>query len=311
MPLPTAAVTGAMSYIGSAVATSLLARGWDVVALTNRTRPLHPEQPPLPCRPLQFSDRAALVDSLRGAKVLVNTYWVRFSHFGARFDEAVTNTRTLFAAAREAGVERVVQVSVSNASPSSLLPYYRGKAETEEQVRSSGMSWAVVRPTLVVGERDILLNNIAYLLRRFPFFAVPGDGTARVQPVTLEDTGEIVADVALAGREEIVDAAGPEVLTFEELVRAVATAVGRRARIVQLPPALALGLVAVLELFLRDVVLTRQEADGLNAEMLISHQRVRGATPFSTWLAAHGAELGRDYASEWQRHFAPLAGRPQ
>jgi uncharacterized protein YbjT (DUF2867 family) len=303
MTRPTAVVTGAMSYVGSAVASSLVARGFEVVALTNRRRPIHPDQAPLPSRPLQFEDASALEGALRGAELLVNTYWVRFCRYGASFEQAVANTRTLLGAARAAGVERVVHVSVSNASLGSPLPYYRGKAETERAVRESEMSWAVVRPTLVVGARDILVNNIAYLQRRLPFFAMPGRGAALVQPITLDDTGEVVVDVALSGAQVTVDAAGPEVLSFEALVRAVGAAVGHPRPIVHVPPALALALVWALECWRRDVLLTREEVDGLNAGMLISQEPPRGRTGFSEWLARHGAGLGRTYASERERHF--------
>jgi NADH dehydrogenase len=302
--MPTAVVTGAFSYTGRAVAAALLARGWTVRTLTNRVTPLAPLEQVVEHAPLQFEDLHALVSALDGASVLVNTYWIRYPRRGLTFDDAVANSAVLFAAAITAGVSRVVHVSVSNPSVSSPLDYYRGKAKVENIVRGLGASHAIVRPTLVVGPHDILVNNIAWFLRRFPVFAMPGSGAYRVQPITLDDLGEIVADAAADRTSATFDAAGPETMTFEALVRALSDAVGRRRRIVHLPPAVALALVRMASVALRDVVLAPQELKGLMGEALVSGEPPRGSSSVITWLAAHGADLGRRYASETRRHFS-------
>jgi NADH dehydrogenase len=303
---PLAVVTGAFSYTGAAVARSLSARGWALRTLTNRSIPLQRLDFDVEAHPLQFEDAGRLVAALEGARALVNTYWIRYPHAGLSFDVAVANSGRLFEAARAAGVERVVHVSVSNAAPDSTLDYYRGKAAVEALVRGCGLSHAIVRPTLVVDEADILVNNIAWFLRRFPIFAMPGDGRYRVQPVTLEDTGEIVAEAVCAegGGGVVLDAAGPEVLTFEELVRAVGRAVGCRAGIVHLPPELSLGLIRAVGWVVGETILARQELEGLMQELLVSAEPPRGRTGFSDWLARHGEGLGRRYQSELRRHFA-------
>lgn len=301
-----AVVTGAMSYIGSAAAESLRARGWEIRTLTNRHIPLRPGQPKVPAQPLQFRDRNLLAEALRGADLLVNTYWVRYPYHGVDFEKAVANSRILFESARTAGVARIVHVSVSNPSADSPLAYYAGKARVEEILKETGISHGIVRPTLVVGVEDILLNNIAWVLRHFPFFGLPGSGSYRVQPVTLEDTGEIIADAAEAIGNLTIDAAGPEVLTFEELVRKVGRAIGRPARILHMPPGLALAVLKVVGWFVRDVILTRQEYEGLAAEMLVSREPPRGRTGLEEWLLKNGSALGSRYASEWDRHFRDI-----
>jgi NADH dehydrogenase len=300
-----AVVTGAFSYTGAAVARSLAARGWAVRTLTNRAAPIQRLDFEVEAHPLQFADAAVLAAALAGARVLVNTYWIRYPHGGLGFEEAVANSARLIDAARAAGVERVVHVSVSNPSPDSPLAYYRGKARVEALVRASGLPHAIVRPTLVVDERDILVNNIAWFLRRFPFFAMPGSGEYRVQPVTLEDTGEIVAEAACASGDLVLDAAGPEALTFEELVRRVARAVGCRPGIVHLPPGLTLALVRAVGFAVGETILAPEELSGLMQELLVSAEPPRGRCAFSDWLASHGAGLGRRYQSELRRHFRP------
>jgi uncharacterized protein YbjT (DUF2867 family) len=304
-----AVVTGARSYTGSAVAAALLARGWAVRTLTNRSDPIH-DPGPMQVHPLQFTDEAALVDALRGASVFVNTYWVRYPQAGHSFAEAVRRSGWLFDGARAAGVDRLVHVSVSNPSADSPLDYYRGKAEVEDLVRDSGLPFSIVRPTLVVGGRDILINNIAWFLRRLPLFAMPGRGDYRVQPILLDELGALVADACEHVGDEVFDAAGPEVMSFEALVRDIAAAVDRPARIVHFPTWLSLALIRMVGWFKGEVILARQELDGLAQELLVSSDPPRGRASVRDWLHDHGAELGVSYASELARHARSPAARP-
>src|SRR6195256_6369330 len=219
-------VTGAFSYTGRHIARRLLAQERRVRTLTRRPPRPRAEDIKVDVAPLQFADRAALVESLRGADVLYNTYWVRFRHGKVGFGDAVANTRTLVGAAKEAGVRKVVHISVSNPSIDSHLDYYAGKARTEEIVRASGLRWAIIRPTLVFGTGDILINNIAWLLRRMPIFPIPALGGYRVQPVAVEDVAEIATWAAEQSDNVTVDAAGPDTVTYGEFVEGVAIALG-------------------------------------------------------------------------------------
>ena len=298
-----AVVTGAFSYTGGFVARRLLDDGVRVRTLTRRDDPTSPLHGKIETAPLQFADRAALVASLRGARCLYNTYWVRFERGGTTFDRAVRNSALLFEAAAEAGVERIVHVSVTNPSEDSPLPYFRGKAQVERALAAAGPSYAIVRPTLVFGPRDILVNNIAWILRHFPVFVMPGDGSGRVQPVSAEDVAEL-AVITAAGT---VDAAGPEEYSFAELVRAVGAAIGCRRPLLHAPPRLALALGALAGAARRDVVLTRDEVEGLEASLLVSHEPPRGRESFRGWLERNGASLGRAYVSELARNFRPYA----
>lgn len=126
--------------------------------------------------PYNFDRPDELTQILRGTSTLVNTYWVRFPHGGSTFEKAVQNTRTLITAAKDAGVQRIVHVSIANPSMDSPLGYYRGKAELERAVMESGLSFTILRPTVIFGAEDILINNIAWFVRGFPAFAIPGDG---------------------------------------------------------------------------------------------------------------------------------------
>jgi uncharacterized protein YbjT (DUF2867 family) len=296
-------VTGAFSYTGRYIARRLLSQERRVRTLTNHPKRPGAEDIKVDVAPLQFTDRAALVDSLRGADVLYNTYWVRFRHGRMGFGEAIANTRTLVGAAAEAGVRKIVQISVSNPSVDSHLDYYAGKARTEEIVRTSGLQWAIVRPTLVFGTEDILINNIAWLLRRMPMFVIPGLGTYRVQPVSVEDVAEIATWAAEQTDNITLDAAGPDTVTYAELVEGIAIAVGRRPRFVFMPPRLTLWAGDIVSRYMRDVMLTRQELQGLMEELLVSNEKPRGTRRIDNWLLTNADLVGRTYASELDRHW--------
>jgi len=256
--------------------------------------------------PLQFANEATLVESLRGADTLYNTYWVRFPHGGTTFDDAVVNTRVLMSAAVTAGVRKVVHISVSNPAPDSPLPYYAGKAHAEAVVQQAGLPWAVVRPTLIFGPGDILINNIAWLLRRLPAFLIAGLGDYKLQPVSGEDVAEIAIAVADQTENLVVDAAGPDTISYAELVESVAISVGRKPLLLYVPPALMLRAGNVVGRFVRDVVLTREELEGLMTGLLVSHEPPRGRRRLDDWLLQNGEKLGTHYASELDRHFRKI-----
>jgi NADH dehydrogenase len=252
----------------------------------------------------RFDDPVALAQALDGVTTLYNTYWVRFDHGPTTFASAVENTRGLFDAARRAGVARVVHLSIANPSLDSPLPYYRGKALVERALEEVGVPYSVVRPTWIFGgNHEILANNIAWILRHMPIFAIPGNGRYAVQPVHVDDLVRICLEAAKTDGNPILDAAGPETMTFQELVLAIRRATAARAPIVHVPPIAMAATARALGLVVRDVVLTPDEIRGLTAGLLVSHQAPRGRIAFSDWLNEHSASLGRSYANELQRHY--------
>lgn len=169
-------VTGAFGFTGRYIAHRLLAMGKRIRTLVSHPHRPNPFGDRVEVGPLNFGDHSALMESLRGAVTLYNTYWVRFPFGQVNFEKAVENTKTLLKAAKDAGVQRIVHISVANPSNDSPFAYYRGKNLAEKAVIGSGLFYAIIRPTLIFGIGDILINNIAYLLRRFPVFAIPGSG---------------------------------------------------------------------------------------------------------------------------------------
>jgi uncharacterized protein YbjT (DUF2867 family) len=295
-------VTGVFSYTGRHIAEQLLARGHEVRTLTRRlpdsARPLAGR---VEVAPFLFDD--SLVETMRGADTLYNTYWVRFERGASTFERAVKNTTILFDAAARAGVRRIVHVSVANPDARSPFPYFRGKARTEEALRRTGLSYGIVRPTLIFGPEDILVNNIAWGLRHVPIYLIPGDGRFEVQPVSVQDTASICVEVGARADDVTLDAAGPDRWTYEAFVRLIDRAVGGRTHIRHSSLRVAHAAARVAGWFLRDVVVTRDELEALAAGLLVSHDEPLGGERFEPWLEENADQLGRRYTSELARNF--------
>ena len=304
MPHPNmAVVTGAFSYTGNYIAQRLLKQGVRVRTLTRR-----PNQPNafgdlVEAAPMDFSDPDGLYRSMQGAGILYNTYWIRFARGRITFDHAVENSKTLFEAAERADVERIVHLSVTNPSSSSRLPYFRGKAQVEDALMGLAIPYAIIRPTLVFGEGDLLLNNMAWALRRFPFFPVYGGGDYTIQPVYVEDLAAQAVDAGSQSRSSVADAVGPDIFSFKALLRLLASSMGVRSRLVHTPPSMGLALTRFVGLLMRDMALTHDEVDGLMSGLLTSDAAPTGTTRLSDWLKDNAHGLGRHYVSEVRRNW--------
>lgn len=297
-------VTGAFSFTGKHITGRLLAAGARVRTLTGHPRREHEFGDAVEARPFSFDDPAMLRESLRGADILFNTYWVRFSHGETTFERAIANTRTLIRAAEEAGVRRIVHVSIANADAAPYLPYYAGKAQLEDDLRRSGVSHAILRPTVIFSDEDVLITNIAWLLRRFPLFFVPGDGKYRLRPIYAGDMADLAVAAGASDDNITIDAVGPETYSFNELLGLIGEAVGRRSlRLVHTPAPFAYWASRALGLLVRDVILTRDEVKGLMGDLLVTEGAPAGTTSLRNWLISNGDVVGRRYASELARHY--------
>lgn len=302
----TQVITGAFGYSGRHIAQMLLDQGSSSIkTITGHPERAahHPLGKTIAAAPFNFHDPQLLTQTLRGTSVLYNTYWVRFDYGSTTHQRAVENTKILIDCAAEAGVERFVHVSITNPSLDSPLPYFSGKAELERHLRRSGLSHAILRPTVLFGGRDVLINNIAWILRRAPLFGVPGAGRYGVQPIHVDDLARLAVDLGHDRENVTVDAVGPETFSYIDLVRRIAAAIDRRALVLPMPKWMILAAAKVLGAALHDVVLTPEEIDGLSANLLVSDEPPTGTTSFSQWLEDNAATLGRRYANELSRHF--------
>ena len=296
-------VTGAFSYTGKYITRRLLSMGGSVKTLTGRPNGENPFSCQVSASPFNFDNPKQLTESLEGATTLYNTYWVRFSHGQVTFDRAIENTKTLIRAAEIADVQRIVHISITNPSEESPFPYFRGKALVEKAVTHSKLPYAIIRPTVIFGTEGILINNIAWLLRRFPAFAVFGSGDYRIQPVFVEDVAEIAVNAGHKDDNIVIDAIGPEVFTFDELVRLIAEKIHSRAKVIHVSPMLALFLARLIGYAVKDVVITKDEIQGLMSNLLVSESPPTGQTRLSDWLEQNADRVGASYISDLQRHY--------
>lgn len=295
------AITGAFGYSGRYIAQRLLAQGDSVITLTNSVRRHNPFGERLRAVPFDFDHPERLVESLRGTDALINTYWVRFDHKLFTHEQAVANTRVLFEAAKKAGVRRIVHISITNPDANSDLPYFRGKAELESALSSLGVSYCILRPTVLFGKEDVLINNIAWSLRHLPVFGVFGAGAYRVQPIYVDDLASAAVEKAAGTQNEIINAIGPETFTYRELVELVRQNLGLKRPIVNVPPELGYWACRLVGELVRDVVITRQEIRGLMEGRLCVDAPPLGATKLSEWILRHKETLGRHYTNEMTR----------
>jgi uncharacterized protein YbjT (DUF2867 family) len=297
-------VTGAFSYSGAAIAKALLESGRRVRSITGHPGRA-PEGSPIEPRPLNFDDQLGLAASLEGVTTLYNTYWVRFAHQRVDHDLAAANSRTLFQAAKRAGVQRIVHVSITHPSIDSPSPYFRGKALVERALAEAEVPYAVVRPAILFGGDGVLLNNIAWLLRHLPVFAIGGRGDYRIRGIHIDDLAQLCVAKGAERHDSVTDAVGPERPTFVELVSSIRDVVGSRSRLIHVPGRTVPLFSRVVGWALHDVLLTPDEYWAMAGGLADTDGPATGSVALSAWLAQHAENLGLRYANELERHFEP------
>lgn len=296
-------VTGSFGFIGKYLTRELLEKGHEVKTITTHPNKPNPFGRKVITSPYNFEKPEKLTQYLGGCDTLYNTYWVRFNYRQWSFEEALRNTKILFDCAKQAGVRKIVHISVTNPSEQDDLPYYRGKALQEKALKKLGVDCTIVRPTLVFGVEDILVNNIAWTIRKFPVVPVFGSGEYKLQPVYVGDLATIAVDGSKSKGSQTIDAIGPETFTYEEFIRLIARELDRNIAYVHVSPSIGIYLGKMIGLFVRDVILTRDELRGLMGNKLTSNQEPNGGTHFSDWLRSNKHSIGTKYTSELSRHF--------
>lgn len=294
-------VTGAFGFSGKYIARRLLDAGHEVRTLTNSPNRENPFQGQVKAYPYNFDDPEKLVQSLRGASVLYNNYWVRFNYKNFTYARAVENSLKLFDAAKKAGIRRIVHISITNPSEDSPYEYFSGKAKLEKALMKSGPSYAILRPAVLFGKEDMLINNIAWFLRRSPVFGVFGDGKYRLQPIDVDDLAELAMEQGRKTESVIINAIGPETFTYRDLVKEIGRAIGKRRPIISVSPQTGYLMGKLVSFLHRDVTITRDEIKGLMADLLYTDSPPAGKTKLTGWLKEHASSVGRHYRSELAR----------
>ena len=243
------AVTGASGFVGRHVTTLLAGRGHQVRALVRDDPGRAAAALPAERTPGDLADPAALAALTRGADVIVHLVGIIVEAGAATFEAVhVEGTRRLLTAAREAGVRRFVHMSAVGARDEpGATRYHRTKWRAEELVRSSGLSHAIFRPSIISGPENRPIRTLARLHRWSPLVPVFGDGSFAMQPVWI---GDVALAFALAAERPalsgVFELGGPATLTYEEFVRAIGRAAGHPRRLVHVPLAVARAAAAAL-----------------------------------------------------------------
>jgi nucleoside-diphosphate-sugar epimerase len=279
----------------------LLAEGNQVRTLTNSWKRSNPFGDQVEAQPHNFDYPDDLVESLRGAEVLCNTYWVRLKYTFYWYLLAMRNILVLFEAARKAGVKRIIHISITNPSKDSVLEYFADKARLEEALRAFDFPYAILRPTVLFGKEDILINNIAWTLRHLPVFGLFGDGSYRLQPIFVDDLAALAVAQGKGNANTTIDAIGPETFTYRELVQTIGETIGVNRLILSMPPDLAYAAGWTMGRLMGDVMITWPEVKGLMANLLHTGSPAAGTTHLTEWARAYKDTLGQKYASELAR----------
>ena len=236
--------------MGRHVTTLLAGRGHQVRALVRRDDPGRAAAAlPAERTPGELADPAALAALTRGADVIVHLVGIIVEAGSATFEAVhVEGTRRLLTAAREAGVRRFVHMSAVGARDEpGATRYHRTKWRAEELVRSSGLSHAIFRPSIISGPENRPIRTLARLHRWSPLVPVFGDGGFAMQPVWI---GDVALAFALAAERPslsgVFELGGPAILTYEEFVRAIGRAAGHPRPLVHVPLAVARAAAAAL-----------------------------------------------------------------
>jgi uncharacterized protein YbjT (DUF2867 family) len=294
-------VTGAFGFTGKYIARRLLSEGVQVRTLTDSPQRKSDVTNHMDVFPYNFNYPQKLAESLKGVSVLYNTYWVRFNYKTFKHSVAVENTLKLFEAARKAGVKRIVHTSITNPSENSPLEYFSGKAVLEKALIESGMSYAILRPAVIFGKEDILINNIAWAVRKLPIFGVFGDGQYKLQPIFVDDFAQLAVEQGRSTENRIIDAIGPETFTYRELVQTICRILGKKRFIISVPDSVGYFSGKIIGKLVGDVTLTREEIQGLKSNLLYTNSSPAGKTRLTNWLQENKDTVGKKYASEIAR----------
>jgi NADH dehydrogenase len=297
-------LTGAFSYTGRYIGQELLRRKIPFQSLTNHPRPSVYPSASIPVVSLQFQDASLLISALQKSTILINTYWIRYPAKGISHETAVQNIGFLVQCAKQAGIQKIIHMSVSNPSPDSQLSYFKGKAEAEEIIQKSGIPFTILRPTLVFGKEDVLLHNIAWLLRHFPFFVFPSPSTCLIQPISAGEVGYFAVESIHPHTNQILDLAGPEIVSMKEMVQQIGRACGYPRPIYSTSLGISMAAVKILNAFLQDRIITEEEILGLLKNHLVSSQHPLGRVSFTDWLMQEGSSLSTQYINDYKRFFS-------
>jgi uncharacterized protein YbjT (DUF2867 family) len=250
------ALAGGSGFIGRAIARRLVAGGIHVRVLTRNPESARARLnlPGVEFVSADIGNPASLLQALGEANAIVDAiqfdgYPVENPRRGLTFERVdYGGVLALVDAAKQSGVDRFIYISGAAADEKSAHPGFRAKGRAERAIRESGLTYTIFRPSLIYGPEDKVVNGLARALRFAPIFGVPGTGRQKVQPVLVDDLAACVT-LALSGRghNRTYEIGGPELMTFDEMMRVIMDASRHRRPLFHIPEGAMRAAGAVLE----------------------------------------------------------------
>jgi len=319
----TVAVAGGTGFVGGAIATELHRRGHAVRVLSHHGESARGGlSDAIDVRMADVQTGDGLVEALRGADALAIALAFKNSPIEAprkhqTFVEVdAAGTERLIAAAREAGVRRVVYLSGAGAAPDAKRHWFRAKWRAEEAVRSSGLTWTIIRPTWIFGPRDVSLNRFVGFARRLFMVPMTNTGSQLLAPVFVDDAANLAADsvVADAAANQVFELGGPETMRMRDIIRTALRVAGLRRPIVPGPTPL-IKLAAIPLSWLPTPILTPDAVDFINQPAVVDLEPLlermpRRLTPLEEGLLTYLAPPSGDATLEFDRPAPALRRTP-
>jgi len=257
-------VTGATGFVGRALLPRLAEAGLELRCLVRPSRrsPRLPRGIPVQVSIASLADARGLRAALVGVDTLIHLAGAEWhGRRGDVFGVDAAGTRALVEAAREAGVGRIVYLSHLGADRASAYPVLKAKGIAEEFIRQSGLTYTIVRSTLLYGAEDVFLNVVAALVKLGPgLFLMPGDGRISLQPLWVEDLVTCLewSLSDLTSLNQTIALGGPEFITFGQMVQTVMEVLGVRRLVIPVrPPFLRAGAWLMEQVLPRSPLTTR------------------------------------------------------
>lgn len=283
-PLPLSAdkkkpvlVTGAAGLVGTHTCRELSKGGWQVRALIRdpARAAMALGQLPVEFRVGDVRDATTLRSSLSGCGAVVHLAAIAIEKKGETYRESNTAaTERLISAARAESVERIIFMSQNGADSRSPHPFLRSKGLAQDSIKSSGLRWTVLRPSVIFGPEDQFVNVLGRLIRLTPkIFPLPGGGRARFQPIAVHDVARVVR-LSLEKKETVrqsYDLGGAVPLTLRQMTERILIAMATYRRLVGVPIRILRPIVAVAERLLPNPPVTLSLLDLLALDNTVAN----------------------------------------
>ena len=270
-------VTGATGLVGIHTCRELSKNGWQIRALIRdpAKAAMVLGQLPVEFRVGDVRDASSLRSSLNGCGAVVHLAAIAIEKSTEKYTETNTAaTERLISAARAENVQRIIYMSQNGADSRSKFPFLHSKGVAQDSVKTSGLRWTVLRPSVIFGPEDEFVNVLGRLIRLTPkIFPLPGGGKARFQPIAVDDVARVVR-LSLEKKETVhhsYDLGGPAQLTLKDMTERILTAMGTTRKLVGVSVKVLRPIVALAQRLIPNPPVTSGLLDLLALDNTVSH----------------------------------------